>query len=79
MITVRHFAAAAEAAGAHSETITARTVGELRAMLLAAHGPAMERVLRQASLLAAGRRVEGDATVLIDGTTVDVLPPFAGG
>jgi len=79
VITVRHFAAAAEAAGTHSETIAARTLGELRAILHESHGPAMERVLRQASLLAAGHHVEDDATELIDGTTVDVLPPFAGG
>jgi len=79
VITVRHFAASAEAAGTHAEAFAAATVGELRAMLLAAHGPAMERVLRQASLLADGRRVEADAAALIDGTTVDVLPPFAGG
>ncbi len=79
MITVRHFAAAAEAAGTHVEELAAATVGELRAMLLTTHGPAMRRVLSQASLLADGRRVESDGTALADGTTVDVLPPFAGG
>lgn len=79
MITVRHFAAAAEAAGTATEEVGARTVGELRAVLGDTHGPAMVRVLRQASLLAAGRRVDDDTTALADGTTVDVLPPFAGG
>ncbi len=78
MITVRHFAAAAEAAGTDCESVEAWTVGDLRAVL-AAHGPAMVRVLRQASLLAEGRRLDGDGTLLVDGTTVDVLPPFAGG
>jgi len=77
MITVRHFAA--EAAGTHSETLVAATVGELLAHLRSEHGPAMERVLRQASLLADGRRVEGEMTGLVDGTTVDILPSFAGG
>ena len=79
MITVRYFAAAAEAAGTSSEQVSARTLGELRARLRAAHGPMMERVLAQAALLAAGLRVDDDAIALVDGTTVDVLPPFAGG
>ncbi len=79
MITVRHFAAAAEAAGTDREQLEATTVGELRAMLRAAHGAAMERVLGQASLLAGGLRVADDAIALSDGTTVDILPPFAGG
>jgi len=79
VITVRHFAAAAEAAGTDREELPATTVGELRAMLLASHGPQMDRVLGQASLLAGGRQVADDDIVLSDGTTVDVLPPFAGG
>ena len=79
MITVRHFAAAAEAAGTDREQVDATTVGELRALLLATHGPAMARVLGQASLLADGLRVADDEIALSDGATVDVLPPFAGG
>ena len=79
MITVRHFAAAAEAAGTTTEQLDVGTVGSLRRLLLAKHGPAMDRVLAQSALLAAGVRVDDDATVLADGTVVDVLPPFAGG
>ncbi|MFP3712142.1 MoaD/ThiS family protein [Puerhibacterium sp. TATVAM-FAB25] len=79
MITVRYFAAAAEAAGTEQEWLAAPTVGDLRAAMLDAHGPALGRVLPRCSLLAAGRRVDDDAVPLSAGTTVDVLPPFAGG
>jgi molybdopterin converting factor small subunit len=79
VITVRYFAAAAEAAGTEEERLAAATVGDLRAAMLDAHGAGLARVLARCSLLAAGRRVDGDATELAAGTTVDVLPPFAGG
>lgn len=78
MITVRYFAAAAEAAGVDSEQVAAATVRELRQRIEAAHGAEMARVLPRCSLLAAGLRVDGDVA-LVAGTTVDVLPPFAGG
>ena len=78
MITVRHFAAAAEAAGTTTEQLDVTTVGALRRSLLVNHGPAMDRVLAQSALLAGGVRVDDDV-VLADGTVVDVLPPFAGG
>lgn len=77
MITVRYFAAAAEAAGRESEQLAAGTVAELREAMVAAHqglGPVLERC----SLLADGVRVDGTGP-LPDGVTVDVLPPFAGG
>lgn len=79
MITVRYFAAAAEAAGLGTEQLAAATVGELRAAMLAAHGAALEQVLARCALLADGLRLADDASPLRDGRTVDVLPPFAGG
>ena len=79
MITVRHFAAAAEAAGTSAEPVAATTVGELRARLVERHGPPMARVLAQSSLLSDGVRLGADADRLREGVTVDVLPPFAGG
>lgn len=79
MITVRYFAAAAEAAGVRTEQLAAASAGELRAAMVAAHGAALERVLGRCSLLADGLRVADDASALRDGLTVDVLPPFAGG
>ncbi len=78
-VTVRYFAAAADAAGRDEETLTLGepTVGALRAELGARYGTAMERVMRSGSFLV-------DAVVSRDPqrrivATVDVLPPFAGG
>lgn len=79
MITVRYFAAAAEAAGATVEQHEVTTLGELRAAMVATHGDGLSRVLARCALLAAGTRVVDDGAVLADGITVDVLPPFAGG
>lgn len=78
MIAVRYFAGAAEAAGRESEELAAATVEELREAMVAAHGAGLARVLDRCSLLADGRRVAG-TDPLPEGTTVDVLPPFAGG
>jgi molybdopterin synthase sulfur carrier subunit len=80
-VAVRYFAAAAEAAGVPAETVDAdiSTAGELRALLVQRHGPALERVLTRCSLLASGVRLPGDDAPVPHGSTVDVLPPFAGG
>ena len=78
-VTIRYFAAAAEAAGMPTQTLVAGTAGSLRAAMVAAHGPALERVLARCSLLADGVRLEDDASVVPPGATVDVMPPFAGG
>ena len=81
-VTVRYFAAAAEAAGVPTETVAADavpTAGRLRATLIAAHGPELERVLARCALLAAGTRLDDDDAPVAPGVTVDVLPPFAGG
>lgn len=77
MITVRYFAAAAEAAGVDSEQVRAGSAGEVAAALVAVH-PALAGVLGRCALLADGVRVEGD-DVVAAGATLDVLPPFAGG
>lgn len=77
-VTVRLFAAAAEAAGVDDTLVSAATVGELRERLAAAHGQDLERVLAQCAVMVEGRRSDDDA-VLVQGSTVDVLPPFAGG
>ena len=79
VITVRYFAAAAEAAGVASETLSAGSVGALVAAMVQSHGPGLEKVLARCLLLVAGVRAADDATVLAQGVTVDVLPPFAGG
>jgi len=82
-ITVRYFAAAAEAAGRDQEQLTVggadavSTVGALRAELLARYGEPMAKVLKSGSFLVDGTVSRDDARPL--GTTVDILPPFAGG
>ncbi len=80
MVTVRYFAAAADAAGREEEQLdlgSEPTVGTLRDLLHDRYGAAMERVLRSGSFLVDGivRRSPGAAI----GANVDVLPPFAGG
>ena len=78
-VSLRYFAAAAEAAGRADEVWDApvSTVGELRAALVARYGAPMERVLATGSFLVDGvvSRDPGRAV----GARVDVLPPFAGG
>ena len=80
-VTVRYFAAAAEAAGVEEEILAAAdagtTLGELRDLLVDRYGAAMARVVANGSFLVDGVvRRDGAAPL---GASVDVLPPFAGG
>lgn len=77
MTQVRFFAAAEEFAGTHAQTRTEPTLGALRAALSAEH-PKLGAILPRCALLVAGVRATDDTTLSPD-TTVDVLPPFAGG
>ena len=75
---MRYFAAAAEAAGTREEVLPhTGTVGALRALLVERYGDAMARVLASGSFLVDGVVSRDDSRTL--GSTVDVLPPFAGG
>lgn len=79
-VTIRYFAAAAEASGCEEEVLVLdgkRTVGALKAMLEQRYGDEMRSVLRTGSFLVDGV-VRRDAGQPI-GARVDVLPPFAGG
>lgn len=76
-VTVRLFAAAAEAVGANQVTVEASDVAGLREVLGTASDTAAP-VIRQCAVLDGGVRRD-DAYVLSDGATVDVMPPFAGG
>jgi molybdopterin converting factor small subunit len=77
-VTVRYFAAAAEAAGREEEVLEVEpTAGALRSVLAERYGPAMQRVLDVGSLLVDGVVTRDPARQLRE--RVDVLPPFAGG
>jgi len=78
-VSLRYFAAAADAAGRADEVWDApvATVGELRAALVARYGAPMERVLATGSFLVDGVVSRDPARAV--GARVDVLPPFAGG
>ena len=77
-VTVRYFAAAAEAAGRDEEVLEVEpTAGALRALLAERYGAPMRRVLEVGSLLVDGV-VTRDPQRPVR-RAVDVLPPFAGG
>ena len=75
-VTVRFWAGAAHAAGHDEESISAKTVGELRTAL--GSRSALQKICVVASILVDGQ-IAGEATKLQDGAVVDLLPPFAGG
>ena len=80
-VTVRFFAAASAAAGKDSTQLTVRsctTIDELVAGL-GVGAPELARVLSRCSLLCDGVAVRERTQPLRPGTTIDVLPPFAGG
>ncbi|PFG21027.1 MoaD/ThiS family protein [Serinibacter salmoneus] len=77
--TVRLFAGAAEAVGAHEVATSAGSVGELMAELAERGGPLAVDVLGRCSVLVAGQRADGPHAPIPAGAVVDVLPPFAGG
>jgi sulfur-carrier protein len=81
LLTVRYFAAARAAAGIESETVRMAAGTTVAALVdtLAARGPELARVLKRCSFLCDGIAVRDEALNLLDGQTLDVLPPFAGG
>ena len=78
-VTVRLFAAIAEAVGRAELTVDAATVGDVVDALVATGGPDTTRVLERCSVLVGGVRADSVDTLVPAGATVDVLPPFAGG
>lgn len=76
-VTVRYWAAARAAAGTDSEALSGASVREVVDAAVAAH-PDLVRVAAVATFLLDGRAVGRDEPVP-DGSTVEVLPPFAGG
>lgn len=90
-VAVRLFAGAAEAYGAETAVVRPRpdtgddgaaaatTLGDVVAELTSHGGPGTADVLGRCSFLVAGVRTDDASAVVPAGTTVDVLPPFAGG
>jgi len=79
VVLVRYFAGARAAAGVAEEKVPAATLADLVASVTAAHGEALSRVLSIASFLVDGVIWHDRGATLPDGSTVDILPPFAGG
>lgn len=80
VVTLRYFAAAEQAAGIAEEVVPAGGVlGELLDDALGRHGEALARVLPACSVLVDGLTVTDRSTRLTGVSTVDLLPPFAGG
>ncbi|MEH1012689.1 MoaD/ThiS family protein [Micromonospora sp. CPCC 206060] len=79
-LTVRYFAGARAAAGVAEETVPAGPgLDELLRELAGRHGAGLAAVLRIASYLVDGVAWHDRGAPLPAGSTVDVLPPFAGG
>jgi len=76
-VTVRYWASARAAAGCDSERFTGHYVGEVLEAAAAAH-TGLGVVLKVSTILLDGRSVTASEP-LSRGTTLEVLPPFAGG
>lgn len=77
VVTVRYYAAAREATGVDSEQIAGARVSAVLDTAVSRH-PSLAPVLAVASVLADGRLCDR-AEPVVDGLTLEVLPPFAGG
>ena len=79
MPTVRFYASARAAAGVPEEDVPAGTLEELLVDLSERHGDRLALVLKVSSLLLDEVSCQDLSTVVAERSTVDVLPPFAGG
>jgi molybdopterin converting factor small subunit len=77
--TVRYFAAARAAAGVTEESLDAATLGELVDTLGRRHGERLTLVLKSCSFLVDGLVCRELSAAVPAQSTVDILPPFAGG
>jgi molybdopterin synthase sulfur carrier subunit len=81
-ITVRYFAAARAAAGLEVDKVqvaSTATVAELLDAIRAGHGPEFARVMARCSYLLDEVAVRDLNAPVAHATSLDVLPPFAGG
>jgi molybdopterin synthase sulfur carrier subunit len=79
MILVRYFAGARAAAGCPEEKVTAPTLESVIETISQRHGERLATVLVASTFLVDGLASHDRSAALPAGTTVDVLPPFAGG
>ncbi|MGA4506623.1 MoaD/ThiS family protein [Propionibacteriaceae bacterium G1746] len=79
MVTVRYFAAAADAAGTVQESLQPGTLGAVIAQMTTLHGDRLGEVVGRCSLLLNGAKVVDHDVDIESGSRLDVLPPFAGG
>ncbi|SEP58526.1 ubiquitin family protein [Microlunatus flavus] len=82
LVTMNFWAGARAAAGTATEAVEAGSVAEALALVLEQHADArFTRVVRASSLLVDGVSASGEALgrPLAGATTIEVLPPFAGG
>jgi sulfur-carrier protein len=76
-VTVRYWAGARAAAGADSDQVRAASVAEAISQVNVLH-PGLAQVTAVCSLLLDGRPAAPDQP-LVEGSVLEVLPPFAGG
>ena len=77
-VTVRFFAAARSAAGVNEITLDSSLAMHILDQAAALH-PKLGQVLPQCSYLLDEVSLRDLSVVVSDGSTLDVLPPFAGG
>ena len=77
-VTVRFFAAARAAAGVNEITLDSSSAMHILDQVAALH-PKLGQVLPQCSYLLDEVSLRDLSVVVSDGSTLDVLPPFAGG
>jgi len=78
-VLIRYWAAARAAAGVESEIIDAPDVAQALNLAIGAGRGELARVVERSSLLLDGVVVHDRTEPLLDGQTLEVLPPFAGG
>lgn len=76
-VTIRYWASARAAAGCDSECFTGHRVGDVLEAAAAAHTD-LGAVLQVSTILLNGLAVTASQS-LAEGSTLEVLPPFAGG
>ena len=79
MILVGYFGGARAAAGCPEEKVTGATLESVIAIISQRHGERLANVLAASTFLVDGLASHDRSDALPAGTTVDVLPPFAGG